>query len=161
MKNLERYLNDHISGSAAALSLLETLAETDAADAEFHLGLRREIDQNRAILLKLIESAGFHRRHWQERMAAAASAAGQLRLRWQGLSPGHSGLLEALEVLELGIHGQLLLWRCLKDTAPALGLWADTDFESLITSAESQKNRVEARRMIAAKRAFNPGSHAA
>jgi hypothetical protein len=161
MKNLERYLNDHISGSAAALSLLETLAKTDIADAEFHLGLREEIDQNRATLLKLLHSAGFHRGRWQERMAALASTAGQMRLRWQGLSPGHSGLMEALEVLELGIQGQLLLWRCLRETAPALGLWADTDFESLITSAESQKNRVEARRMIAAKRAFTQGLNTA
>lgn len=160
MKNLERYLKDHLSGSAAALSLLEALAETDTGDAEFHLGLRGEIEQNRATLLNLLESAGFQRSHWQERMAAAASTAGQLRLRWQGLSPGHSGLLEALEVLELGIQGQLLLWRSLKETGPALGLWTDTDFDSLITSAESQKNRVEARRMIAAKRAFSQEANA-
>lgn len=158
MKLLEKYLNDHLSGSAAALSLLRTLADSDSRESVFYLKLRDDIAENRKILTQMMRAAGFQRRHWLEHFAALTSAAGQLRLRWQGLSAGHLGLVEALEILELGIQGQLLLWRCLKETGPALGLWDDVDFAGLIASAETQRNQVETRRLTAAKRAFSTGA---
>lgn len=154
VKPLAKYLNDHLSGSVAALNLLDTLTESDPQDAEFYRQLHTEISGNRETLLKMIRSAGFHRAYWLERAAALTSAVGQWRLRWHGLSAGHLGLLEALEVLELGIQGQALLWRCLKENAGPLGLWENVDFDSLITSAETQRNQVENHRLTAARRAF-------
>lgn len=156
MKPLEQYLNDHLSGSGAALSLLEILAQSDAQDRAFYLDIQDKIASNRQLLIKLIRAQGFRRGRWQEVVGKGISAAGQLRLRWHGLSAGRLGLVEALEMLGLGIHGQVLLWITLKEMAPLptpASDW-DWDFESLIAGAETMRGQVEARRLLAAKRAF-------
>lgn len=156
MKPLEQYLNDHLAGSGAALSLLGVLAENDPQDRAFYLGLEEDIARNRQLLIKLIRAQGFRRDRWLEMIGKSTAAAGQLRLRWHGLSAGQLGLVEALEMLGLGIHGQVLLWITLKEMAPLLipaPDW-DWDFDRLIAGAETMGGQVETRRGLAAKRAF-------
>jgi hypothetical protein len=63
-------------------------------------------------------------------------------------------LLEALEGLALGITGKQLLWRALQsasDTTPQLrGL----DYARLEQRAREQRDRVEEKRLAAAREAF-------
>lgn len=87
-------------------------------------------------------------------MGLITSKGGQLRLRWQGLSAGKLGLLEALEVLELGIHGQMLLWITLKNLSCSRSFEPGVNLDELIAKAETQRSQVEAKRLIAAMRTF-------
>ncbi|MDB6135158.1 MAG: hypothetical protein JWM59_3401 [Verrucomicrobiales bacterium] len=160
MKPLEQYLNDHLSGSAGALSLLKALAASDPQDSAFYLVLREGIAANRQALLNIMWELGCRRVHSREVLGKAVSKAGQFRLHWHGLSPGKLGLLEALEVLELGIHGQLMLWSVLREEAASRGADTGQDFEELTASAEIQRAQVEKRRMAAAGKAFAAGRRA-
>lgn len=156
MAPLERYLNEHLAGSGAALSLLDTLIEGHREDREFYVSLREEILQSRRSLEDLMHRGGFRKVTWMELSARMASAFAQWRLRTQGLAPGKLALVEALEALTLGISGQILLWRSLRDTGPRMGAWNGVDFAALQQKAETQRDAVADRRLTAAHQAFFP-----
>ena len=154
MKSLEKYLNEHLAGSGSALGLLETLAEQRHDDAEIYLNLRRGIFQNRLTLESLIHQLGFKRSLALELAAKAVAQLALLRFKHHGLVKGQLGLVEALEALELGVHGQTLLWRSLAEEGPSglppLGL----DLPALLQSAEVQKAEVGRLRLAAVRAAF-------
>ncbi len=154
MKSLEKYLNEHLAGSGSALGLLETLAEHQHDDAEIYQNLRRGIFQNRLTLESLIHQWGFNRSTPLEWAAKAVSQVALFRFKHHGLVKGQLGLVEALEALELGVHGQTLLWRSLAEAGPA-GLPASgLNLPALLQSAETQKAEVERLRLAAVRAAF-------
>lgn len=57
------------------------------------------------------------------------------------------GTFEALEFLELGIHGKLALWRALAVVAEYDSRLKNTDFVLLASRAETQHALVEERRL--------------
>ena len=79
----------------------------------------------------------------------------ELKLRLDDSARGPLRLLESFEVVGLGIHGKLALWRALNaaaDVSPELqGL---LDYERTVQRAEEQRCRVEVVRLEAAKAAF-------
>lgn len=156
MAPLERYLNEHLAGSGAALSLLETLIEGHSADQDFYVSLREEILESRRSLEDLMRRGGFRKVTWMELSARMASAFAQWRLKSQGLAPGKLSLVEALEALTLGISGQILLWCSLRDSVPRIGAWNGVDFDALQKKAEIQRAAVDSRRLTAAHQAFFP-----
>jgi hypothetical protein len=64
------------------------------------------------------------------------------------------GTFEALEFLELGIHGKWALWRALATVAPYDPRFEGTDFEHLAARAEIQRTQVEERRLELARPAL-------
>jgi len=60
------------------------------------------------------------------------------------------GTFEALEFLELGIHGKWALWRALAAAAPRDPRLQGMDYECLTGLAEKQHSDVEQRRLEAA-----------
>ena len=154
MKSLEKYLNEHLAGSGSALGLLETLAEHQHDDAEIYQTLRRGIFQNRLTLESLMHQWGFKRSTALEWAAKAVSQVALFRFKHHGLVKGQLGLVEALEALELGVHGQTLLWRSLADAVPAGLPASELDLPALLHSAETQKAEVERLRLAAVRAAF-------
>ena len=154
MKSLEKYLNEHLAGSGSALGLLETLAEHRHDDAEIYLNLRRGIFQNRLTLENLIHQLGFKRSTPLELAAKAVSQLALFRFKHHGLVIGQLGLVEALEALELGVHGQTLLWRSLAEEGPSGLSPLGMDLPALLQSAEAQKAQVERLRLAAVRAAF-------
>ncbi len=149
MKSLEKYLNEHLAGSGSALGLLETLAAHQHDDAEIYLNLRRDIFQNRLTLESLIQKLGFKRNPALEFTAKAVSQIALFRFKNHGITKGELGLVEALEALELGVHGQSLLWRSLAEQGPSGLIPAGVDLRALLQSAETQKAQVERLRLAA------------
>lgn len=147
LSSLEDYLNHHLSGSSAALDLLETLEKSDEVNQNVFRNLRLGIGRNREVLEGILEKSGFDRSLWQEAASHAMSVLGQLPLKLEGLKTGSLGMLEALEMLELGITGQILLWRSLEKIEDAHPEWAELHFPDLIDIAEDQKRTVETLRM--------------
>jgi hypothetical protein len=145
---LATYINDHLAGSAYAMDLVEFLRDTYEGQelGQFAAWLLREIAADREVLQGLAERAG----------GGGSSKAKELTA-WLGekvsrLKLGHGannglGLFEALEFLEIGIHGKLELWRAFAVVAPANPRLSGVDFEHLANRAEKQREEVESRRL--------------
>lgn len=140
------------------MGLIDTLIHEHSAERGFYKALKESISRNRSMLVELISLARFRRNPWLETMGKAGGVFAQWRLKQRGLRPGQLGLVEALEALELGIHGQLLLWQSLVAVAPRVSAWQHIDFKGLIRSAEEQQCRVEAHRISAVQDAFSPAT---
>jgi len=108
---LATYVNDHLAGSAYAMDLVESIRDTYQGQelGQFAAWLVKEIEADREVLQGLAE-----------RVSGGSSKLKELTT-WLGdkvsrLNLGHGannglGLFEALEFLEIGIHGKLELWR--------------------------------------------------
>ncbi len=147
---LATYLNDHLSGSTAALELLDHLEETYLDLAPFFGRLRRDIESDREELEGLMAKLDVAPSAVRQAAAWVAEKFARLKLKVDDLSGRELKLLESLEAVAIGIHGKGLLWRALKVVPVASG----PDFEELIRRADEQRERIEAVRLAAARAAF-------
>lgn len=143
--SLQRYLNDHLAGSAGALHLIEKVTEGfDLPEARaFFLGLKRKIETDREVLKDLTGGLDEEPSAILEVAGKVAARVGSLKLDWEGAEPGELGLFEALELLTLGVHGKSLLWEILGEIQPHFPEWADHDFAALKREAIRQRDGVE------------------
>ena len=158
---LASYLEDHAAGAAAAVELLESMRDDHRGSelGDFAAGVLRDVESDREILKTLLErcasGAG-------KNLKEAVSWVGEKvsRLKLGRLTGGELGTLESLETLALGILGKRALWRTLAEIAPADSRLRGTNFEELITRAETQFERVEEKRLEAARTALSPSAKA-
>jgi hypothetical protein len=103
-KELERYLNDHLAGSSAALILIQEIADkSDDPDAKsFFRELKEEVEADRMLLGELQKSIGKEPSAVLKAAGNIAARVGGLKLMWEGIKPGSLGMFEALEMLALG-----------------------------------------------------------
>jgi hypothetical protein len=155
-ENLERYLNDHLAGSVAAVDTIELLADRSETEEgrKFYTDLLAKVEKDREVLDGLLKKAGQDRSGFLEAAGELTAKASRLKLRWEGLSPGSLGLLEAIEILALGIEGKRRLWLLLDRIVSAVPEWEATDFKALEADAEAQGQAVEQRRILAGKAVF-------
>lgn len=155
-ENLERYLNDHLAGSVAAVDTIELLADRseNEDDRKFYTNLLAKVEKDREVLGNLLKKAGQDRSGFLEAAGELTAKASRLKLRWEGLSTGSLGLLEAIEMLALGIEGKRRLWLLLGGIASSIPEWEGTDFKALEADAKAQGEAVEQRRILAGKAAF-------
>lgn len=151
---LGTYINDHLAGSAYAIDLVEFLRDTYEGQelGQFAAWLLVEIKADREVLEGLRERAGGGSSKAKELTTWIGEKVGRLKL-------GHTandrlGLFEALEFLEIGIHGKLELWRAFAVVAPANPRLSGVDFEHLANRAEKQRAEVESRRLQVAHYVF-------
>ena len=148
---LHTYLNDHLSGSSAAIQLLDHLIDTAAHDQErsFFQQLQSEVAADRATLEQLLVQSGGEPSGLRKAGGALMEWLGRLKLAFDDPSHQQLSRLEALEILALGLHGKRGLWRALAvAAADPHGL----DFTELERRAEDQHQHVEARRLETARR---------
>ena len=156
-EHLASYLNDHLSGSVAAIELLENLQTAYAGTevGQFCAELRNDIEADRQELKRLMDGLEIPQSGARKAGAWIAEKLAELKMRLDDSAHGPLRLLESLEAVELGINGKLALWRGLiaaAETAPALR--GALDYERLAKRATEQIERVEARRSDAAKVTF-------
>jgi hypothetical protein len=152
---LATYIHDHLAGSAYAVDLVAFIRDTYEGQelGQFAAWLLNEIEVDREILKELAERAG----------GGGSSKAKELTA-WLGekvsrLKLGHGannglGLFEALEFIEIGIHGKLELWRVFAVVGPANPRLQGVDFEHMASRAEKQREQVESRRLHVAHFVF-------
>ena len=161
-KHLGIYLNDHLAGSVAALELIEYLSKNypDTTLETFFADLHADISADQDVLRDLLRT--FEEGESAVRKAGAwlAEKLGRAKFGLSEHQVSGTGLLEALEGLALGITGKQLLWRALQsasDTTPQLrGL----DYAHLEQRAREQRDRVEEKRLAAARDAFRSAPNA-
>jgi hypothetical protein len=149
---LHAYLHDHLSGSSAALQLLEHLIDSAAQEEErsFFIQLRMEVNDDRTTLEQLLAESGGEVSQLRKAGGSVMDWLGRLKLTFDDPSHQRLSRLEALEMLALGLHGKRSLWRALAVANPP-GLHGH-DFAALEQRAEHQHQRVEAKRLEAARR---------
>jgi hypothetical protein len=152
--NISTYLNDHLAGSIAAIELIDDLtnASEDRLLKEFLADLKRDIESDQKVLEQLIADAGESEGVVRKTAAWVSEKAARVKFKIAGEDFGGLGLVQALEMLALGIRGKELLWRSL-----ATSNWPplrDVDLAKLEQCAVEQQKRVEEKRIEAAKAAF-------
>jgi hypothetical protein len=153
--NLTAYLHDHLAGSVAAIELIDDLVKAfdDAALKQFLADLKRDIESDQKVLEQLISGAGESEGVVRKAAAWVSEKVARAKFKIAGEDLGGLGLVQALEMLALGIRGKELLWRAL-----AVSNWGplrDIDLAKLERRAVEQQMRVEEKRVKAVTAAFN------
>ena len=148
------YVNDHLAGAVAALELLDHLIERYSGRplAQFFLDLRREIKSDQELLRTLLDAAAQNESTFRKMAAWITEKFARAKFKIAGEKIGGLGLVQALEMLALGIRGKELLWRAL-----ATSNWPpsrNVDLAKLEQRAVEQQHWVEEKRLEAARAAF-------
>lgn len=156
MKELTNYLNDHLAGSIGALELLDRLIDTyrDKALEHFFRNLRDDIRLDQEQLKELMQRLGAEESAVRKAGAWVAEKLSRAKIGLSEDADGEVGLLLALEALVLGITGKRSLWRALQSASRTVPQLARLDYAGLENRAIEQCERVEAKRLEAARTAF-------
>ena len=155
-KHLATYINDHLSGAAGALVLLETLTAEygDGPIGDLLSRLEGEISWEREQLVAIV--AGFTSANASPRRVAAwiAEKGLEVKLSIDGAGAAEFRLFEALEALSVGIAGKRLLWRALALRSQSDDALVGLDYVKLINMAVRQREAIEPYRLAAAEQAL-------
>jgi hypothetical protein len=156
MKELTKYLNDHLAGSVGALELLDRLIDTYRARPleKFFEGLRDDVRYDQEQLQELMQKLGAEESTVRKAGAWVVEKLSRAKIELSEEAEGEVGLLLALEALVLGITGKRSLWRALQSASRTLPQLARLDYAGLEKRAIEQCERVEAKRLEAARTAF-------
>jgi len=153
--NLAAYLNDHLAGSVAAIELIDDLmsASKDESLKAFLSDLKRDIQADQKILEQLIDRADETESMTRKAAAWVTEKVARAKFKIAGEDFGELGLMQVLEMLALGIRGKELLWCSLEQSITPLP--GKIDLIELKRRAVEQQQRLEAKRLEAAKAAFS------
>jgi hypothetical protein len=155
---LVTYVNDHLGGARIALQLLEAMRDQhdDQRFRDFATVLLTEIQADDRTLRSIAQKIG-------SGPSAVKEVGGWFLEKATRLKLGHTGskdfaMFESLELLALGIHGKLCLWKALQVASRPDSLLHEFDFEELIGRAQQQYDKVESERLNLAQAVLSPTS---
>lgn len=154
-KHLATYIKDHFAGSEGALAILDHVEKVHGGSAAaMAQTLRPQLQGERAVLSRLLASLDTEE-SLPRRVAGWLSEKGlELKLKMDDPTDGALHLLEAIEMLALGVHGKRGLWVALDASRGKIPALATEDYDALIAQAESQRALLEVVRLEGAKAAF-------
>lgn len=155
-RELGTYLKDHHAGSEGALAILDHIEEVHGGDAagEMTRLLRPEFIAEQKQITTLLDMLDQPPSLPRRAFGWLSEKGLELKLKVDDAADGPLHLLESTEMLALGVHGKMSLWKALdanKELVPAL---ATVDFQTLIRQAEAQRALIETVRMSAARMAI-------
>jgi hypothetical protein len=152
---LTTYLNDHLGGAQIAVQLLQAMAEQhdDANFRRFAQELLPEIQADEGTLRSLVEKI--------DGASSVKEIGGWILEKLSRIKLGHTGsvnfeMFESLELLAIGIHGKLSLWKALEAAAKADARLRAVDLPELIRRAEREYREVESARIDLVPIALSP-----
>jgi hypothetical protein len=141
------YLHDHLGGAQLAIQLLEGMRDQhdDPTFRDLTSALLPEIQADDAMLRSIAEKIGAS-------PSVIKQAGGWLVEKFARVKLGHTGstnfeMFESLELLALGIHGKLILWKALRAASELDSRLRQFDFEELVSRAQQQYDKVETHRL--------------
>jgi hypothetical protein len=154
--HLRTYMKDHYAGSVAALQLLDHLVSSNSGKPEesLFIALRREVGEDQKTLQKMLHDLDATEGLMRNTVAFVGEKLSRIKLLLEDPSGSQLALLEKLEALALGIEGKRALWHALEAVAADAPTLRKVDFAQLNQRAETQRKRVEALRIEAAREAF-------
>src|SRR5437660_11251246 len=155
-KELAVYLQDHYAGAVAAIEMLQHLIKTHAGNPleRFCSKLHADIKSDRRQLRNLMNVLGFQKSTVRDTGAWMAEKLARTKLGFSNGKTVGLCLVESLEVLQLGFSGKRALWRVLSAVGKNSRVLQHTDFTALERRAVEQLERVEAKRLAAARATF-------
>ena len=150
------YLNDHLAGATAGLELARRAASNNRSN-EYGAALSelaQDIQEDREALEDVMSRLDVGQDQLKLLLAWGAEKARRAKPNGGFLRYSPLSRLEELELLLLGVNGKLALWRALRGTMGDDPRLSGTDFEALITRADSQRRRLEHQRLKAAHEAL-------
>lgn len=153
---LQTYLNDHLAGSVAALELIEHLTKKfPGSELEaFFADLYTQIKADQQVLRDLLEAFEKDESVIRKTGAWVAEKFARPKFGLEKHDVSGVGLLEALDGLVLGITGKQLLWRSLRAASETWPQLRGLNYAELERRATEQRDRVEEKRIAAAREAF-------
>lgn len=154
-KHIATYLNDHLAGSVAGLSILDHIIQKceGISDEEALKRVYAEIEEEKGALEAFIDSLGIEESTFRKASAWVGEKMAQLKLRFDDPSAGPFLIFESLEALSLGIEGKRSLWRMLFAIDPETRI-GTFDLDTLIKRAEDQRRVVDDLRLAAGRKAL-------
>jgi hypothetical protein len=149
----EVYLKDHYAGAIGALELIEHSIESHEGTpwAGFFTELQGEVKADHEQLHSLMTALGIDDSGVRNAGAWVAEKLGRAKLGFSGGETSDLRLLQTLESLFLGITGKQLLWRALRAARDSSPVLQKTAFDILERRAIAQLEKVEAKRILAAR----------
>jgi hypothetical protein len=149
MKNpLHIYLNDHLAGATAGVELVRTAAENHDGDlGEFFTELADGIGSDYNTLTSLIDQLNAHASGAKEAFAKVGAEISDSKFSGESIGDPEFGTFLTLETLSIGVEGKLCMWKalkCIEGDVPELGSF---EIDTLIERAQSQRDRIEGKRL--------------
>jgi hypothetical protein len=142
------YLNDHLAGATAGVDLVKLATERhDGELGEFFAQLADGITADHNTLTSLMDQMDAHHSGAKEVLAKAGSEITEAKFSGDSMDDPEFGTFLTLETLSIGVEGKLCMWKALKvveDDYPEL---KSTDLDTLIERAQSQRDKLEGKRL--------------
>jgi hypothetical protein len=153
VRQLITYLNDHLAGSVSAGELLDYLAKSHADEplGKFFQELRGDIVADQEVLKKIVQRFNANESTIRKAGAWLVEKVSRIKLAVSGQKKWQLGLVQAMEVLVLGITGKQLLWRALNAAIGSSPLLRGIDLSRLEERAIEQIERLETQRLEVAR----------
>ena len=160
LKRLELHLRDHYAAAVGAMELIDHSIDSHKGTpwATFFAELKSEVQTDREQLHNLMETLGFAESSLRNAGAWLAEKLARAKLGWTGNGAAELRLLQTLDSLFLVVTGKQLLWRTLhaiRDSSPVL---EKTDFVLLEDRALDQLDKIEEKRLQAARESLGEAS---
>jgi hypothetical protein len=155
---LHVYLNDHLAGATAGVDLVKTAAEThDGEMGEFFQELADGISADYNTLTSLIAQLNAHASGAKEVFAKLGSEVSETKFSGETVDDPQFGTFLTLETLSIGVEGKQCMWKALKVVEGDYPELASFDIDTLIERAQSQRDRIEGKRLEIAGGALSSG----
>lgn len=148
-QGLETYLTDHLAGATAGVNLAEMAAQEHRSDEHgpFFGEIASEIKADYEQLERLVDELGTERSAMKT--AAAEIGSKMMAPKFTGGDDELNAFI-TLETLSLGVEGKLCMWKALKLIADSNATLQGFAIDELLERAQSQRDRIEAKRLEAA-----------
>lgn len=150
------YVNDHLAGSAAGLTLMDDLASRadGTALAPKLRTLAAEVREDQQLLRDTLERLAAGERRVAQAAAWLGEKVSERRLALVAHNHPALGLLEGLESIALGLQGKLAIFRVLAELGPLDPRLAGLPYGARADRTAVQHGMIEAERRAAAREAF-------
>jgi hypothetical protein len=154
---LHVYLNDHLAGATAGVELVKQAAERhDGELGEFFAQLADEITGDLNTLTSLMDQLDAHASGAKEVLAKAGSVVSETKFSGESMDDPSFGTFLTLETLSIGVEGKLCMWKALKAVEGDVPELAAANIDTLIERAQSQRDKIEGKRLEVAGSALSP-----
>jgi hypothetical protein len=142
------YLNDHLAGATAGVDLVKQAAERhDGELGEFFGELADEISGDYNTLTSLVDQMNVQGSGAKEVLAKAGASISSTKFSGESIDDPEFGTFLTLETLSIGVEGKLCMWKALKVVQGEYPELESTDIDTLIERAQSQRDRLEGKRL--------------
>lgn len=153
-QGLEVYLTDHLAGATAGVNLAQMASEEHRSDEHgpFFGEIASEIKADFAELERLISELGIDQS--ATKTAAAEIGSKMMAPKFTGGDDDEFNAFITLETLSIGVEGKACMWKALKSVEDSNATLESFGIDGLLERAQSQRDRIEAKRLEIAPQAL-------